>query len=83
MTHPYPNRRFVPQAVLTRATYNRRSTRKKELLTVVALGTLLEINDILLNMKIMMVVLFPLEMVDSCIAYTYIATLIQILTECP
>ncbi|GJT63161.1 putative ribonuclease H-like domain-containing protein [Tanacetum coccineum] len=37
MTHPHPNRRFVPQAVLTRATHNRRSTRKKELLTVVAL----------------------------------------------
>ncbi|GJY75643.1 hypothetical protein Tco_0480759 [Tanacetum coccineum] len=39
ITHPHPNRRFVLQAVLTRATHSRRSTRKKELLTVVALGT--------------------------------------------
>ncbi|GJX12089.1 putative ribonuclease H-like domain-containing protein [Tanacetum coccineum] len=44
-------------------TASRRSTRKKELLTVVAQGTRLETNDILLSMEIMMVDLFPLEMV--------------------
>ncbi|GJU85908.1 putative ribonuclease H-like domain-containing protein [Tanacetum coccineum] len=37
MTHSHPNRRFVPQAVLTRATHSRRSTGKKEYLTVVVL----------------------------------------------
>ncbi|GJY99535.1 hypothetical protein Tco_0516965 [Tanacetum coccineum] len=46
-----------------KATHSRRSTRKNELLIVVAQGTGLETNAILLNMKIMMVVLFPLEMV--------------------
>ncbi|GJQ95062.1 putative ribonuclease H-like domain-containing protein [Tanacetum coccineum] len=45
------------------ATHSRRSTRKNELLIVVAQGTGLETNAILLSMKIMMVDLFPLEMV--------------------
>nr|GEU75501.1 hypothetical protein [Tanacetum cinerariifolium] len=48
-----------------KATHRRRSTRKKELLIVVALGTRQETNAILLIMKIMMVDLFPLEMEEA------------------